>query len=204
MAGFRWSNLVVRPIEEVARIATDVANVSPVLPGVTKVERMTEGVLATRGDVGERDIAGEERTVVVEIVEDKCPELHADCFGGAVLAQRQSGLLRTDERLGVRYSWPVLREWSPAGAGSLLKPFAQPGSRYPARPGPVPRNQVRPRQGGVRIARLHEAGLPCQTSLLRQAPRGIIRSRAEAQGARSRPPTRSLVGLGSTGRNKGR
>ena len=78
MAGFRRTVFIARPVEEVFAFATDLANASVLMPGVTKVEMLTEGEMKSGARFREtRRVAGKEQTAVIEIVEHKRPELHA-------------------------------------------------------------------------------------------------------------------------------
>jgi carbon monoxide dehydrogenase subunit G len=78
MAGFTRSAFIARPTESVFDFATDLANASIFLPGVTKVELLTEGGIKPGARFREtRRVGTKERTAVIEIVEHRRPELHA-------------------------------------------------------------------------------------------------------------------------------
>jgi carbon monoxide dehydrogenase subunit G len=82
MAGFRRTVLIGRPVEEVFDFATDLTNAALLLPGVTKVEMLTDGGFETGAKFREtRRVGGKERTAVIEIVEHKRPEVHTASAG---------------------------------------------------------------------------------------------------------------------------
>jgi carbon monoxide dehydrogenase subunit G len=78
MAGFKRSVVIQRPVEEVFDFATDLANASLFLPGVTKTEMLTEGGMRPGARFREtRGIQGKERSAVIEITEHERPRVHA-------------------------------------------------------------------------------------------------------------------------------
>jgi carbon monoxide dehydrogenase subunit G len=78
MAGFQRSIVIQRPVEEVFDFATNLDNASLFLPGVTKIELLTEGGLRPGARFREtRKMKGKERSAVIEIVAHERPRLHA-------------------------------------------------------------------------------------------------------------------------------
>jgi carbon monoxide dehydrogenase subunit G len=78
MAGFQRSLFVNRPVEAVFDFATNLANASVLLPGVTKIEMLPPGEMKPGAKFREtRGVRGKERTVVLEVVEHNRPEVHA-------------------------------------------------------------------------------------------------------------------------------
>ena len=78
MPGFKRSVTIARPVEEVFDFATDIANASVLLPGVTKVEMVTDGGMKPGAKFREtRLMNGKERSAVIEIVDHKRPEIHS-------------------------------------------------------------------------------------------------------------------------------
>ncbi len=78
MAGFKRSVVIDRPIEEVFDFATDLGNASKFLPGVTKIEMLTDGGMKPGAKFREtRAVKGKERSAVIEIVEHQRPIIHA-------------------------------------------------------------------------------------------------------------------------------
>jgi carbon monoxide dehydrogenase subunit G len=77
MAGFTRSIVIARPVERVFDFATDLANVSVLLPGVTKVEMLTDGGMRPGARFREtRGVRGKERSAVIEVAEHQRPDVH--------------------------------------------------------------------------------------------------------------------------------
>src|SRR5690348_15322284 len=82
MPGFHRTILIPRPIDEVFAFATDLDNASKFLPGVTKVEMLTDTGMRTGAKFREtRLMNGKERSAVIEIVEHRPPEVHSASAG---------------------------------------------------------------------------------------------------------------------------
>jgi carbon monoxide dehydrogenase subunit G len=78
MAGFKRSILIQKPVEEVFDFATDVDKASQFMPGVTRIEMLTEGGMRQGARFREtRVIKGKERAAIIEIVAHERPRLHA-------------------------------------------------------------------------------------------------------------------------------
>lgn len=78
MAGFKRSVVIDRRVKEVFDFATDLAKASLFMPGVTKIEMLTEGGIKPGAKFREtRVINGKQRSAVIEIVEHRRPEVHA-------------------------------------------------------------------------------------------------------------------------------
>ena len=118
MAGFRRTVFIGRPVEEVFDFATDLANVSLFLPGVTKVEMLTDSGMKLGTRLREtRRVGGKEHTAVIEIVEHKRPDLHT--ASSAMLGMRATyRFCFSQEGAGTRVDMEALVQ------GNLLwKPF---------------------------------------------------------------------------------
>jgi len=77
MAGFTRTIFIDRPVEAVFDFATDLANASRLIPGITKAELITPGGMQTGAKFEEtRRVGKKERTAVIEVVEHKRPEVH--------------------------------------------------------------------------------------------------------------------------------
>ena len=74
MAGFKRSVVINRAIEEVFDFATNLDNASKFLPGVTKIEMLTEGGMKPGAKFKE---TRKGRSAVIEVVEHRRPEVHA-------------------------------------------------------------------------------------------------------------------------------
>ena len=93
MAGFKRSILIQKPVEEVFDFATSVDKASLFMPGVTKIEMLTEGGIKQGAKCREtRVIKGKERTAIIEIVEHERPRIHAAC--SAVMGMKATYTLR--------------------------------------------------------------------------------------------------------------
>jgi carbon monoxide dehydrogenase subunit G len=80
MAGFKRSVVIQRPVEEVFDFATDLDKAPLFMPGVTKIEMLTEGGLKPGAKFREtRLIKGKERRAVIEVVQHQRPKVHAAC-----------------------------------------------------------------------------------------------------------------------------
>jgi carbon monoxide dehydrogenase subunit G len=78
MAGFKRSIVVARPIGEVFSFATNPDNASLFLPGVTKIEMLTDGGMRPGARFREtRRFKGKERSAVIKVVAHDPPVLHA-------------------------------------------------------------------------------------------------------------------------------
>ena len=93
MPGFKRSVIIHKPIEEVFDFATDTANAARFLPGVTKIEMLTEGGMKPGAKFREtRLLNGKERSAVIAVVEHKRPEVHAAC--SALMGMRAAYVFR--------------------------------------------------------------------------------------------------------------
>ncbi len=80
MAGFKRSEFIDKPVEEVFDFATDLSKAYLFMPGVTETEMLTEGGLKPGAKFREtRVMNGKKRSAVIEVVEHKRPQVHAAC-----------------------------------------------------------------------------------------------------------------------------
>jgi len=102
MAGFQRTISIQGPVEEVFDFATDLDHAALFLPGVTKVEMLTEGGLKAGARFREtRIMGGKERTAVIEVVEHDRPHVHA--ASSAMLGMKASYTFQfAREGLGTR------------------------------------------------------------------------------------------------------
>jgi Polyketide cyclase / dehydrase and lipid transport len=77
MAGFKRSTFINRPVEAVFDFATDLNNLSCLLPNLSRAELLTDGGIRTGARIREtRGVHGKSRTAVIEVQEHKRPEVH--------------------------------------------------------------------------------------------------------------------------------
>jgi carbon monoxide dehydrogenase subunit G len=74
MAGFKRSIIINKAIEDVFDFATNLDNASKFLPGVTKIEMLTDGGMKPGAKFKE---TRKGRSAVIEVVEHRRPEAHA-------------------------------------------------------------------------------------------------------------------------------
>ncbi|MFN0134682.1 MAG: SRPBCC family protein [Phycisphaerae bacterium] len=78
MAGFKSSEFIDRPIEQVFAYASDLTTASEWLPGVKRIEKITDGPLRAGTQFRETRLMGKrEATAVIEVVEHTPPRVHA-------------------------------------------------------------------------------------------------------------------------------
>lgn len=87
MAGFTRTILIAHPVEKVFDFATNLDNAKLFMPGVTKIQLLTEGGIKPGARFREtRVMDGKERTADIEIVEHDRPTLHT--AGASMMGMR--------------------------------------------------------------------------------------------------------------------
>ncbi len=82
MAGFTRSIVIQKPVEDVFDFATDLDKASLFLPGITKIEMLTEGGVKKGARFREtRTMKGKGRSAIIEVTEHERPRIHAASAG---------------------------------------------------------------------------------------------------------------------------